>query len=67
MNFSKKVVETPQALSVYLNQLVYELRSRKKNIVTLSLGESFFDIPFFGIENINFTKGYHYSDSKGLK
>ena len=67
MNFSKKVVETPQALSVYLNQLVYELRSRKKNIVTLSLGESFFDIPYFGIENINFTKGYHYSDSKGLK
>ncbi len=67
MNFSKKVVETPQALSVYLNQLVYELRSRKKNIVTLSLGESFFDIPYFGIDNINFTKGYHYSDSKGLK
>lgn len=67
MNFSKKVIETPQALSVYLNQLVYELRSRKKNIVTLSLGESFFDIPYFGIENINFSKGYHYSDSKGLK
>ena len=30
MNFSKKVIETPQALSVYLNQLVYELKSRKK-------------------------------------
>ncbi len=67
MNFSKKVIETPQALSVYLNQLVYELKSRKKNIVTLSLGESFFDIPYLGIENIDFSKGYHYSDSKGLK
>ncbi|WP_440633336.1 pyridoxal phosphate-dependent aminotransferase [Candidatus Pelagibacter sp. HIMB1485] len=67
MNFSKKVIETPQALSVYLNQLVYELKSRKKNIVTLSLGESFFDIPYLGIENVDFSKGYHYSDSKGLK
>lgn len=67
MNFNKKVIEIPQALSVYLNQLVYELRNKKKNIVTLSLGESFFDIPYFGIENIDFSKGYHYSDSKGLK
>ena len=67
MNFNKKVIEIPQALSVYLNQLVYELRSKKKNIVTLSLGESFFDIPYFGVENIDFSKGYHYSDSKGLK
>lgn len=67
MNFSKKVIQIPQALSVYLNQLVYELRNRKKNIITLSLGESFFDIPYFGIENIDFTRGYHYSDSKGLK
>ena len=67
MHFSKKVINIPQALSVYLNQLVYELRSRKKNIITLSLGESFFDIPFLGIEDIDFSKGYHYSDSKGLK
>ena len=67
MNFSKKVIETPQALSVYLNQLVYELKSRKKNIFKLSLGESFFDIPYLGIENVDFSKGYHYSDSKGLK
>ncbi len=67
MHFSKKVIQIPQALSVYLNQLVYELRNRKKNIVTLSLGESFFDVPFFGIDEIDFSKGYHYSDSKGLK
>ena len=67
MHFSDKVINIPQALSVYLNQLVYELRSRKKNIITLSLGESFFDIPFLGIDDIDFSKGYHYSDSKGLK
>ena len=49
-----------------MNQLVYELRSRKKNIITFTWG-IFFDIPYLGIEDIDFSKGYHYSDSKGLK
>jgi aspartate aminotransferase/aminotransferase len=56
----------PQALSVYINQLVYDLRRLNRDIIALSLGEAFFDIPAFPVERLDFVRGYHYSDSQGL-
>ena len=66
MKYNTKAIEIPKALSIYLNELVDELKKKKRNITSLSLGESFLDVPYFGFDDINFTKGYHYSDSKGL-
>lgn len=66
MSISSKVKNIPEALSVYFNQLVYELKQQNRDIITLSLGEAYFDIPNFGFENLDFTRGYHYSDSRGL-
>lgn len=66
MTLSQKVREIPEALSVYINQLVYDLRRQKRDIITLSLGESFFEIPYFGFRNLDFNVGYHYSDTRGL-
>ena len=66
MPLSHKVREIPEALSVYFNQLVYDLRRQKRDIITLSLGESFFEIPYFGFQNLDFNRGYHYSDTRGL-
>src|SRR3990167_7782322 len=66
MPISKKVQEIPEALSIYFNQLVYDLRRKQRDIITLSLGESFFDIPAFDFKTLDFNKGYHYSDSQGL-
>lgn len=54
------------ALSIYINELVYNLKRRGQDIVTLSLGEAFFDIPMFDFAKLDFVKGYHYSDSQGL-
>ncbi len=66
MPISSKAQGIPEALSVYFNQLVYELKRKHYDIITLSLGEAFFDIPNFGFEKLDFTKGYHYSHSRGL-
>jgi len=55
-----------QAGSIRINQLVYEGRRAGKDITVLSLGEAFFDIPMFDFAKLDFTGGYHYSDSRGL-
>ncbi len=60
------VNEIPEALSVYFNQLVYDLRRKQRDIIALSLGESFFEIPMFDFQKLDFNRGYHYSDTKGL-
>ncbi|WP_165725367.1 pyridoxal phosphate-dependent aminotransferase [Pseudoalteromonas sp. SA25] len=60
------VKSIPQALSVYINQLVYKLKQRQFNIITLSLGEAYFNIPSIDFNDIDFEAGYHYSDSQGL-
>lgn len=66
MLISNKVQEIPEALSVYFNQLVYDLRRKQRDLITLSLGESFFEIPYFGFRQLDFNRGYHYSHSRGL-
>jgi aspartate/methionine/tyrosine aminotransferase len=66
MSFSTRVRHLPAALSIYINQIVYEQKRRGLDITTLSLGEAFFDLPLFDFRKIDFVKGYHYSDSQGL-
>ena len=45
---------------------MYDLKRRGKTVVSLSLGEAFFDIPKFDYNDIDLDQGYHYSDSLGL-
>lgn len=66
MTFSKRVEAVPEALSIYINQLVYDLKRRGHDIVSLSLGEAFFDIPLFDFKKLDINKCYHYSDSRGI-
>lgn len=66
MQLSEKVCAIPEALSVYMNNVVYAMRRRGDTIRVLSLGEAFFDIPMFSFEDIDFVKGYHYSESRGI-
>lgn len=54
-----------QALSIQVNNLVYELKSRGEDVVVLSLGEAFFDIPLMGFDDLPMPDGYHYSHSRG--
>ena len=66
MQLSEKVLSIPEALSVYMNNVVYAMRRRGEKIKVLSLGEAFFDIPKFSFDEIDFGRGYHYSESRGL-
>lgn len=66
MSTSHKIKEIPEALSIYINQLVYDQKRKGKDITVLSLGEAFFDIPMFDFSKLDFVKGYHYSDSQGI-
>lgn len=55
-----------QALSIRYNNLVYEMRSRGEDVIVLSLGEAFFDIPLFDFGDLPIPESYHYSHSRGL-
>jgi aminotransferase len=58
-----------QALSIKYNNHVYELREAGHDIITLSLGEAFFDLPLPTFDRLDAAtlKGLnHYSHSRGL-
>jgi len=66
LQLSERAKGIPLALSIYINQIVYDLRRRGADVTTLSLGEAFFDIPVFDFKKIDAVKGAHYSDSQGI-
>lgn len=53
-------------LSVCLNEMVVELRETGKDVINLSLGEAIFQIPRFDFNPLDWERGNHYSDSRGL-
>lgn len=55
------VAEIPEAESIRINNEVYELQAAGTDVVVLSLGEAFFDLPAFP-----FPATYHYGSSRGL-
>lgn len=64
--FSDLMKQIGEAGSIRINQTVYDKRRQGVDVIVLSLGEAFFDIPMFDFSAIDFVKGYHYSDTKGL-
>lgn len=60
------VVESiPEALSIFVNQIVYDKQSKGERVYTFSLGEAFFKVPRFEVSDEDFQRGYHYSNSMG--
>ena len=58
-HFSPRSESIPEALSIYINELVFEQKRKEAiDLTTLSLGEAFFDIPKFDFSAIDFVKGY---------
>jgi aminotransferase len=64
--FSKIVSNVSQALSIKYNNKVYELKLKGVKVITLSLGEAFFDIPVFPIDIFSQETIYHYTHSRGI-
>lgn len=62
---NKVVKSISEALSIHINQIVYDKKSQGERVYTYSLGEAFFDIPRFEISDEDWKKGYHYSGSLG--
>ena len=56
-----------QAGSIRVNQQVTDLKLAGRDVTVLSLGEAFFDIPPFDFQKLEFAKGYHYADSRGVE
>jgi len=66
MRLSAAIERIPEALSIRFNQYVYDLKRAGEDVVVLSLGEAFFDIPLFDFNKLDLSKAYHYSDSRGI-
>lgn len=66
MRVSSLVDGVPEALSIKYNNLVYELKEAGHDIITLSLGEAFFDLPLPRFDDLPGEALHHYSHSRGL-
>lgn len=55
-----------QAESIRCNNLVYEMKAAGCDVITLSLGEAFFDIPLPDFAHVAAAGLHHYSHSRGL-
>ena len=64
--FSDVVRSASQAMSIKYNCDVYDLKAKGVNVTVLSLGEAFFDIPLFSMDDLPFPQLYHYTHSRGV-
>lgn len=55
-----------QAMSIKYNNLVYDMKRQGADIIVLSLGEAFFDIPLYPFDDLPYPDIYHYSHSRGV-
>lgn len=55
-----------EAMSIKFNNRVYELRRAGHQIVVLSLGEAFFDLPPVDMRGLPHPEIFHYSHSRGI-
>ena len=60
------VRDISEAISIRFNNRVYEKKSRGEDVIVLSYGEAFFDIPLFRFDDLPMPALYHYSHSRGI-
>ncbi|HEU0079460.1 MAG TPA: pyridoxal phosphate-dependent aminotransferase [Longimicrobiaceae bacterium] len=65
-SIAKHVRDVAPAMSIKFNGYVYDMKQRGEDVVVLSLGEAFFDIPLFPFDDLPFPALYHYSHSRGI-
>jgi aminotransferase len=63
---SHVVTNAKEAMSIKYNTMVYELQRVGKPIIVMSLGEAFFNVPLFSMDDLPYPDIYHYSDSRGI-
>lgn len=60
------VTEASEAMSIKYNTMVYEMKRRGIKVLVMSLGEAYFDIPLFPMNDLPYPEVNHYSHSRGL-
>jgi aminotransferase len=55
-----------EAMSIQYNTMVYEMKAAAQNVIVMSLGEAYFDIPLFSFDDLPYPDIYHYSHSRGI-
>jgi len=65
-HLSRVTTDVEQAMSIKYNTMVYELKRQGKHVIVMSLGEAYFDIPLFPMDDLPFPDIYHYSHSRGI-
>jgi len=63
---SRVTSEAHEAMSIRYNTMVYELQQRGIKVLIMSLGEAYFDIPLFPMDDLPYPQVNHYSHSRGL-
>jgi len=63
---ARHVQDTIEAMSIKYNNRVYEKRRAGDDVVALSFGEAYFDIPLFRFDDLPMPALYHYSHSRGV-
>jgi aspartate/methionine/tyrosine aminotransferase len=66
MRLNPSVGNLDNALSITFNQIVYNLKRSGQSMLTLSLGEAFFDAQLYDFSVLDHQSIYHYSDTQGL-
>jgi aminotransferase len=63
---ARHVQDIREAMSIKYNNRVYEKKSRGEDVIALSYGEAYFDIPLFRFDDLPMPGLYHYSHSRGV-
>ncbi len=66
MQYSKNVLSIIEGMSIKYNNMVYELSEKGRDIIKLSYGEAYFNIPLHEFGDLPFPNIYHYSHSRGI-
>jgi aminotransferase len=64
--YAQYMKNVAEAMSIKFNNRVYEMKQSGVDVIVLSLGEAFFDIPLFPFDTLPFPDLYHYSHSRGI-
>jgi len=65
-DLSQVTKQSTEAMSIKYNTMVYDLKRKGVDIIVMSLGEAYFDIPLYQFDDLPFPDIYHYSHSRGL-
>lgn len=60
------VRDVVEAMSIKYNNRVYEAKRGGRDVIVMSLGEAFFDIPLWPFDGLPMPDVYHYSHSRGI-